>query len=67
VVQLGEVEIPSAEDVERAGLDGKQVQRINVPPQVEQCLCLDRIGIFLRNRAHGKSDRQRLIVVESKA
>lgn len=64
VVQSGEVEIASVEDVKRTGLDGKQIQHIdvvnfsrcdmhptgNVSPQVEQCMCLDRTGIFAESR-----------------
>jgi len=60
IVQTSEVEIAPVEDVERAGLDGKQVQCVhvvdlsrcdvhpagNVPPQVEQRMRLDRTDVF---------------------
>ena len=64
IVQSGEVEIASVEDVKRAGIDGKQIQRIdivdlprrdmdpagNIPPQVEQRMRLDCTGIFAESR-----------------
>ena len=63
-VQSCEVEIASVEDVERAGLDGKQIQGVdvvdlprcdmhpagNLPPQVEQRMGFDCTGILAESR-----------------